>query len=277
MKITLYPSVQNVTNSDVFLVDGTEGTKIITAGELTSSLLELLPPENHRTIFRGKNLGDMFTTDQKAAIQNGTFKDLWLGDYWEIGGKKYRIADINYFYGCQQPSEKTNHLVIVPDLTMYKHAMDNSDTTSGGYLGSTMHEIGLSSAITTISGVFGETNVLTNKEYVSTSVSNGIVSSCEVALLKACLMSERMVYGHSIFSSPLNKDGVSDNFGVLCPYDKTQFALFTAQPMFITSDNYYWLRDVVSSEYFARVDRYGKTLWGRSSLSYGVRPYFCIG
>lgn len=55
-----------------------------------------LSPEMHRNIFRGRCLGESITAGQLAVIRDGSFADLYVGDYWEINGTKYRIADINY-------------------------------------------------------------------------------------------------------------------------------------------------------------------------------------
>lgn len=53
-----------------------------------------LSPEMHRNIFRGKHLGESITEEQLEVIRDGSFADLYVGDYWEINGVKYRIADI---------------------------------------------------------------------------------------------------------------------------------------------------------------------------------------
>ncbi len=51
-----------------------------------------LPPEMHRNVFRGKCLGESITEEQMIAIRKGSFRNLYVGDYWEINGTKYRIA-----------------------------------------------------------------------------------------------------------------------------------------------------------------------------------------
>ncbi len=277
MRLNEYTKIQQPEGTDVFAIDGTDGTRCVQASDLFYALAEFAAPEAHRTIFRGKNLGNTFTAEQKAAIQNGTFNDLWLGDYWEISGKKYRIADINYFYSCGYPLWQTNHLIVVPDNVMYSGKMEETNITTNGYYGSAMRKTGLANALTTIHTAFGEANVLSHKEYLSNAATNGIEVGCEEYTVKVCLMSERMVYGHSIYGSPLNQNGVTDNLGDLYPYDKTQFALFAAQPKFITANNWYWLRDVVSSGCFAGVGRRGDAGCRDASGSGGVRPYFCVG
>ena len=56
------------------------------------------PVELRRVLFRGKNLGTALTAVQKAAIKDGSFKGMFLGDYWSIGGRIWRIVDMDYWY-----------------------------------------------------------------------------------------------------------------------------------------------------------------------------------
>ena len=46
-------------------------------------------------IYRGKNLGTEVTAEQISEIKAGTFRDLWVGDYWEMGGYRWRIGGFN--------------------------------------------------------------------------------------------------------------------------------------------------------------------------------------
>ena len=52
----------------------------------------------HNAIYRGKNLGTSVTAAQWAAIANGSFTDLYIGDYWVIGDFNWRIAAFDYYY-----------------------------------------------------------------------------------------------------------------------------------------------------------------------------------
>lgn len=116
MKITEYPSITELDDNNVFILDGTNGTKKIAKSDLTYALFNSIP-EMHNQIFRGKNLGSTYTSAQKAAVYNGTFNDLWVGDYWEISGHKWRIVDIDYFMGYDKGYSYNvdHHLVIMPD------------------------------------------------------------------------------------------------------------------------------------------------------------------
>ena len=44
-------------------------------------------------------------------VHAGTFRDLWLGDYWLVGGWKYVIAGFNYYQGWSRIT--ANHMVIL--------------------------------------------------------------------------------------------------------------------------------------------------------------------
>lgn len=67
-----------------------------TASQLTSRLLDvenktdILPfkAAMHRNIFRGKMLGTSVTDAQVSAIRDGTFDDLYVGDYWVMPSYK---------------------------------------------------------------------------------------------------------------------------------------------------------------------------------------------
>ena len=58
---------------------------------------------------------------------------------------------------------------------------------------------------------------------------------------------------------------------------KTQLALFQVCPRFICNRAWFWLRDVVSSVYFADVGGGGYAGYDGASYSSGVRPVFPIG
>lgn len=112
----------------------------------------------HNAIYRGKSLGSTVTTAQYAAIKAGTFDDLYIGDYWTIGGVNYRIAAFDYYLNSGDTSCTTHHVVIVPDTCLYNAQMHNTssggyeggaaNTTAGGYVGSDMYKSNLEQAET---------------------------------------------------------------------------------------------------------------------------------
>lgn len=324
MKITDYEKVQALAASNIFLLDGPNGTKTIAADALAKALIGLLsskdfiggvnlseltqvnalvsgnkllvgttegnkaiaaedalfamldsfaPVELRRVLFRGKNLGTALTAAQKAAIKDGSFKGMFLGDYWVIGGRTWRIVDMDYWYNCGDTAFTSHHLVIMPDEALYNAQMNTTNVTTGGYVGSEMYKKNLANAKTIVNAAF-QGSVLTHREHLCNAVANGKQSGGAWFDSSIELPSEIMMYGHIHFG------GTSDGNAIPNIYtpSKTQLALFMVCPRFITDRSHVqWLRDVVSSAYFAFVGSGGDTYYNGASHSYGVRPVFPVG
>ena len=84
-KLTEYTAATRFDSGDILIKDGTNGTKKITASNAAVEFAGLISKANHRNVFRGKNLGSSVTAAQKAAIANGSFDDLFIGDYVSAG------------------------------------------------------------------------------------------------------------------------------------------------------------------------------------------------
>ena len=274
MKIIDYEKVQTLVSNDIFLLDGDNGTKTILASDALFAMLDaFVPVENRRMIFRGKNLGTSLTAGQKTEIQNGTFKDLFLGDYWVIGGVTWRIVDIDYWYNCGDTAFTNHHLVIMPDVALYNAQMNATNVTTGGYVGSLMYTTNLTEAKTIINSAFGSA-VLTHREYLVNAVTNGYPSAGAWYDSTVELLNEPMMYGSYIFTPA--PDGVTIPY--LYTINKSQLALFQVVPKFIVNRPYnQWLRDVVSAAYFAFVGNNGSPNFSNASYSIGVRPVFPVG
>ena len=235
----------------------------------------------HNAIYRGKSLGSTVTTAQYAAIKAGTFNDLYIGDYWTIGGVNYRIAAFDYYLNSGDTSCTTHHVVIVPDTCLYNAQMHNTssggyeggaaNTTAGGYVGSDMYKSNLEQAKTTIKSAFSG-HVLKHRIYLTNAVANGRASGGAWCDSEVDLMCEQMVYGSGIFSPVSDGSNVPANYRV----EKSQLPLFQHEPSRICNRNNWWLRDVITASRFASVDGDGKAGYGHASNSIGVRPAFCI-
>lgn len=235
----------------------------------------------HNAIYRGKSLGSTVTTAQYAAIKAGTFDDLYIGDYWTIGGVNYRIAAFDYYLNSGDTNCTTHHVVIVPDTCLYNAQMHNTssggyeggaaNTTTGGYVGSDMYKSNLEQAKTTIKSAFSG-HVLKHRIYLTNAVANGRASSGAWCDSEVDLMCEQMVYGSGIFSPVSDGSNVPANYRV----EKSQLPLFQHEPSRICNRNNWWLRDVITASLFAIVDSYGGADFGNASYSLGVRPAFCI-
>lgn len=284
MKLTEYEGVKKLLASNIFIIDGPDGTKNIRADDAAKELLKLAPtgdlvtilegqlsPEMHRNIFRGNNLGSSVTVNQLASIRDGSFKDLYVGDYWVINGVTWRIADIDYWLRCGDQELTKHHLVIVPDTALYSAKMNSTNTTVGGYVGSEMYTTNLQQAKTMVTSAFGSA-VLSHREYLTNAVTTGYPSAGSWYDSTVELMNECMVYGAHVFTPAGDGSMIPARYTI----SKTQLALFRLAPKFITIWNWYWLRDVVSSSYFALVYSNGRASYGRASDSGGVRVAFGI-
>lgn len=235
----------------------------------------------HNAIYRGKSLGSTVTTAQYAAIKAGTFDDLYIGDYWTIGGVNYRIAAFDYYLNSGDTSCNTHHVVIVPDTCLYNAQMHNTssgsyesgaaNTTAGGYVGSDMYKSNLEQAKTTIKSAFSG-HVLKHRIYLTNAVANGRASGGAWCDSEVDLMCEQMVYGSGIFSPVSDGSNVPANYRV----EKSQLPLFQHEPSRIGNRNDWWLRDVITASGFAFVDDSGNASCDHASYSLGVRPAFCI-
>lgn len=324
MKITDYEKVQALAASNIFLLDGPNGTKTIAADALAKALIGLLsskdfiggvnlseltqinelvsgnkllvgttdgnkaiaaedalfamldgfaPVELRRVLFRGKNLGTALTAVQKAAIKDGSFKGMFLGDYWSIGGRIWRIVDMDYWYNCGDTAFTSHHLVIMPDEALYNAQMNTTNVTTGGYVGSAMYKSNLANAKTIVNAAF-QGSVLTHREYLCNAVANGRPSGGAWFDSSIELPNEPMMYGHPHFSPTSDGSTVPSIYTI----SKTQLALFMVCPRFIVNRSYnQWLRDVVSSANFAFVNYNGRTCYANASDSLGVRPVFPVG
>lgn len=235
----------------------------------------------HNAIYRGKSLGSTVTTAQYNAIKAGTFDNLYIGDYWTIGGVNYRIAAFDYYLNSGDTSCTTHHAVIVPDTCLYNAQMHNTssgeyesgaeNTTAGGYVGSDMYTKNLETAKTTIKNAF-RGYVLKHRIYLTNAVANGRASAGAWCDSEVDLMCEQMVYGSGIFSPVSNGSNVPANYKV----EKSQLPLFRHEPSRIYNSDTWWLRDVITSSAFAGVTYDGVACCGEASDSVGVRPAFCI-
>lgn len=270
-KIVDYPAADRIAKDDVFLLDGERGTRKVLASRAAVELAGLISPINHCNVFRGKNLGGGVSSAQKAAIKDGSFDNLYIGDYWFNNGVNWRIGDMDYFLRCGDTDFTRHHLVIVPDTPLYSGKMNETHTTEGGYVGSLMYKSGLDQAKTAIAAAFGDL-VTTHRDILCNAVSNGRQSGGGWFDSTVELMCERMVYGNSVFQPGCDGSFIPYNYTT----GKSQFALFRMAPQYISNRQWCWLRDVVSAAYFARVDYYGYANCYGAGYVGGVRPYFVI-
>lgn len=254
-------------------MSGATNNPFLEAGR--DDLLRIMTAPNagaHNAIYRGKYLGTSVTVAQYAAIAAGAFDDLYIGDYWTIGEVNWRIAAFDYLLNCGDTACTDHHVVIVPDTCLYNAAMNSTNTTDGGYMSSRMNLSGLAQANDIIKNAFDRSHIMSRRIYLTTQVTNGIITNGDWFNDSVTIMCEQMVYGSGIFSPVSNGNTIPNN----CIVEKSQLPLFQHEPSLICNRSTWWLRDVISSADFAYVNFKGISDYGNAPTVLGVRPYFCI-
>lgn len=243
----------------------------------------------HRNTFRGKNLGTSYTDEQKSAVQNGTFEDLYVGDYWTINGFTWRIADIDYFYnqGFVHDDivdiQKNHHLVIFPDVGLFRSKMEDSPYNRG-YTGCNFYTNKSIQTVSLLKQAFGD--FITDLYAVVNSSEKDTI----LATLPFMLPLNIWLRGYGInTNNPYNRDtNIGFQFRSLA--SNGQMALFRLQPNYIKLDNTtsinidnetsYWMGDYYTLESrggFGKTNSIGFSWWDWSDSSeHYIRPIFCI-
>ena len=240
--------------------------------------------QNHNNVFRGSNLGALNAT-HIANIQNGSFKDMFIGDYFSINGSNYVIAGINYKRHHGDNMDLGNHLVLMPSdwsktstQTLNPngkdtHYMQDTDTTAGGFAGTKLYKTYLPQIQAKLESDFGN-HLINFRTIVSTHVDDsGAPDQAEWRDAKVAIPNEVMIFGSILNGN--NKNGSWYNVGD----DNSQLPIMRMND---TERNFnrgtIWLRDIRSASGFAFADDYGGASWsGASATGGGVRAFFLIG
>ena len=151
--------------------------------------------------------------------------------------------------------------------------MNDTNITTGGYVGSKMYTTNLTPFKTIIKNDFGTNHILKHKELLTNAVTDGKSNGWAWYDSEIELMNESMVYGHNAWGS---------HHGFETGIDKSQLSIFKHRQDLAVALNdsnqryWYWLRDVVSSSNFAHVNANGPAGDGGAASSGGVRPAFLI-
>lgn len=329
MKMTDYPSVQNIVENNIFLLDGPQGTKIISAKhladelskmsggstggdinlknlsladasditpqsrillansegdnkalELEDAIFSLLDPiigrEIRSGLWRGKNLGNSVNEEIYDGIASGSFKGIFLGDYWEIDDKIWRIVDFDYWYGSGASEYfcYNHHVLIMPDSVLYMSKMNNTETTDGAYLNSYMYKTGLNEAKKLINNTFGEIHVMKHGEILQNATTKGYASGGIFVKSTVEIPDELMIFGTYMYSNYGDGTSISNRYFT---GRARQVKAFAVNPELITQNNItYWLRNVASEKAFCAMSGNGQSRYLNPTTAYGVRPYFAL-
>lgn len=280
-KITDLVKGQPLKSDVIPFVDSANGE---TKKALVDDLLKSIIPNNagaHNGIYRGKDITDLFyngTLSQQIAA--GTFDDIFIGDYiiGNVSHRKYLVADINYRLNMGDTECTTPHILMVPEKIMGTAKMNDTNITTGAYVGSKMYTEYLAPFKAVIQNDFETSHIVQHRNLFANAVTNGYESAGGWFDSTIELMNEIMVYGSNIFHNIQNGANLAYNYTM----DKQQLSLFRLKPALTVARNdageryWYWLRDVVSASHFANVNYSGHAGSSSASNVNGVRPAFLI-
>jgi len=250
----------------------------------------------HNSIYRGKYLGNTYTSAQKAEITSGRFNDLYIGDYWTIGGNDYVICHFDYYYKCSDSDVPYHHIIVMPrgslkglsftGITTSRGtespangtaAWNPTDSTAGGYIGSRIRTVIMPACNTKVSAAFGSANVHALSELYPTSFASSTDGRASGAGwtstdLVCDLCNETMVYGHQIWGKGSAFDKEGNEVGI----DKWQLAIFRLDPGFADIRVIWWLRSVDSATLVAIVGSGGNASYENASGVFVVRPRLIV-
>jgi len=239
----------------------------------------------HNSIYRGKSLGTSFTTAQSNEIKNGTFTDMFIGDYWTINGVKYVIADFDPYYRCGDNISLGHHIAVIPASNMVSAAWNvgSNDTSKmyvksdirivtiqGGTSGGDPNVDSTSGVQGTIISAFGASHVLKYRALYPSAQSSGKATGWAWVDARVELLNEVEVYGTQAWTAGGNGNGYE--IGI----NKRQLAIFHLDPTFANIRANWWLRSVYSAADACGVDGAGAAAHYGASYSFGVRPLSLI-
>ena len=241
--------------------------------------------EAHNAMWGGRDITAAFNNGTVSEhIADGTFKDIFPGDYITkqvtISGTAYTvnwvIADCDYWINKGDTATTAHHVVIVPQAPIFNANMNATNTTEGGYMGSRMFKETIPACATGIVSAFGSSHILTFRDLITKTVDNNVASRGYCgwtgasapweawASVQCNLMTEHMVTGAPHYSS----SGIDDEITT------RQMSAFRLSERLINYNRQnWWLRNVVSSAYFAAVTGYGGAAPYYASVVLGVRPF----
>ena len=256
--------------TDKILVGTEEGNKSLELNPGIYTLLDGMNPSVtfRRMIYRGKNLGTFVSDEQFGRIRDGSFKGFFIGDYWEIGGFRWRIVDLDYWWFTGDTRCLTHHLTIMPDQNLISGQMYATDNTQYGYFGTLFHagagKMNELILIPILNPIFGESHILRRRGIFSNAVTNGVVTG--------------QTWNDAILINPSSKMIIGDDVGkysvVNTSENLQQLAIYAFLGNGYRTGYNFWLQDILSQSTFAYMYSDGNLVYKEASFNGYVRPVF---
>lgn len=220
----------------------------------------------HNSLYRGASLGSS-VAPYLQAIRNGSFSGLYLGDYWTYSGVTWRIVAFNYFINIGDPPFRQNHIIVVPDNSLFREAWSTTIPDQRSYVDSTLNQSTMTQASRMAESLFNRSNMVGVWTRVATGYDgNGAVKDWRWYNPHINIMDEAMLWGSSIFDDSLSR-GIHHN----------QFPAFRLNPALVNIEEEYWLRERASAQTAVYMKSTGQFSHAPLNYSFGVRPYLAIG
>lgn len=248
---------------------------------------------NHNGIYRGKDLTNVYTIEQiYGMVHIGNFDELFLGDYINISitttlpdetvkteTVSLMIAAFDYYYNCGDTALTTHHIVLIPRgygfATTAK--MNETNTTTGGYLNSYMHQTVLPCYAKSLKTALNN-HLLSHRTILSNTINastpsmagagfTGASTSWAWVTTELQLMTEQQLYGSRAWTSSAYDIGI----------DYAKLPVFNFVNPVSFGHTHFWLRSVVSSTHFAGCNGNGNADCAGASTAFFVRPLILFG
>lgn len=257
----------------------------------------------HNGLFRGKSIQDKYEDGSLfMAIQNGTFEDLYIGDYFDItistkftSSEQVRclLAGFDIYWNHGDLPLRTHHAVIVPKNAFAAAAqMNTSDDTTGAYLSSNMRTAVLTEYSTALSQVFGS-HCLSCRDLSSSGTTSTAASMAGASYTGAStmwsfvdsrirLLSEPEVFGITVVSSSFFDIGTASIQLPLFRLDPAKVPCALGGAGYVNGADTgsclsWWLSGVSSATRFVAASATGCPQPYEASANLGVRPRWLIG
>ena len=254
------------------------------AGEITAinTKLSRIYTNNamaHNAVPRGANLGTSITAAQMQAIRNGSFDNLYIGDYWPLNIGNYNliafIVGLNLF--CGNINVDTNKaltkphavVMITPGTTRYNVTINDTNTCEGHYLGSRLYREFIPEFLELLEATVGADNIIEMYDYAADSIdANGNINHRTGGLHKIFLPSFFNLTGYEY---NLNRMSFMYANGVKFPWAN-----------FITTHqaniHYCLISDSYNASNWGRINFAGQALQSHSaSGQMPLMPFFLLG
>ena len=252
-------------------------------GSSAATILAQLATLNSKKVphtLESRNLTDWwYNGNGKAEVAAGNFSNVRPGDYI-IGastGKKYWVVDLDYYYQHGSSSSfSKHHLTMMCAWNTGSKAMNSTNITTGGYVGSEMYTTHIPAVISDfLTPDFGSNLLnfpcyLSNATNASLARDSGLTGGSSAGAWsdeKAILPGEVQVYGTKAYGNARDIGNHKQQLAMFREYGYNK----------VVGRDSIWLRDVASSAFFAYATNTGGVYYINASTTGGVRPLFVLG